>query len=249
MANANRNDVDTTTVLGGRVSLVQPMHTLRAGLDAVMVAGAVPAKTGEHVIDLGCASGAAGFCVMARVPQIRLTGFDIQPGLIDCALQSAALNGWQDACDFITGDVRDKTALPSDGFDHVVCNPPYMQEGAWSESVDPARQKQMGKTAGDATLQEWIDCMQRIVKPHGSVSIIHRADHLDKVLQAMGTRFGGIEIWPLYPRTGEDANRVIMRALKNRKSPSVLHAGLILHETDGAFTKQADAILRDAGTL
>lgn len=249
MNNANTNEYDETTVLGGRVKLRQPMRGLRAGLDGVMVAAAVDIKAGGTLIDLGCGSGAAGLCVKARVQSIKLTGFDIQPDLIECAGKSAALNGWQDDCAFICGDVRDKTVLPSDGFDHVVCNPPYMQEGAWTQSPDPVRQKQMGKAVGDATLVDWIDCMQRIVKPQGSVSIIHRADHLDKVLQAMGTRFGGVEVWPLFSKAGEAANRVVLRALKNRKSPFVLHAGLVLHTDNGAFTPEADAILRDGCAL
>lgn len=242
-------DFDETTVLGGRVKLRQPMQGLRAGLDAVMVAAACPAKAGEHVADIGCGTGAAGLCVVARAQGVRLTGLDIQEPLTQCAQAGAVLNGWGDACTFVTGDVRDKTVLPPDHFDHAVCNPPYMQEGAWYESPDPVRKKQMGKSEGDARLADWIDCLQRIVKPQGSVSIIHRADHMDKIVQALGTRFGGLEIWPLHPHAGEAASRVVVRALKNRKSPMVLHAGIVLHEADGAWTKRADAILSDAEAL
>jgi tRNA1(Val) A37 N6-methylase TrmN6 len=107
----------------------------------------------------------------------------------------------------------------------------------------------MGHAAGDAGLQEWVDCMQRIVKPLGSVSLIHRADHLDKVLQAFGSRFGGIEIWPFYSKAGEAANRIVIRALKNRKSPTVLHPPVIVHGDDGGFTPEADVLLRDAKAL
>ncbi|NBX65850.1 MAG: methyltransferase domain-containing protein [Proteobacteria bacterium] len=243
------NEYDETTVLGGRVKLWQPKAGLRAGLDAVMVAAAVPAAAGDHVLDIGCGSGAAGLCVMARVSGIRLTGLDIQKELVTCAQKSAELNGWQDACRFIEGDVRDKGLLPPDAFDHAVCNPPYMQEGAWYESPDPIRKKQMGKSEGDARLCDWVDCIQRVLKPEGSISFIHRADHMDKLIQALGTRFGGIEIWPLYPRAGEDANRVVIRALKNRKSPMMLHQGVVLHEADGSWTREADTVLREAGAL
>lgn len=244
MAPLYPNNCDETTILGGRVRLVQPLQGLRAGLDAVMLAAACPAKAGEHIADIGCAAGAAGFCVQARVADVRLTGLDIQALLIGCAKASAALNGG--FSDFVAGDVRDKAVLPADGFDHVICNPPYMQEGAWSESVDPVRQKQMGKIEGDASLQDWIDCLQRIAKPKGSITVIHRADHVDKLMQAMGARFGGYEIFPLFSKAGEAANRVIVRARKNMKSPATIHAGLVLHEADGRWTEAANAILRDA---
>lgn len=249
MTNANRKNSDITTLLDGRVRLVQPREALRAGLDAVMLAAAVPAAQGDHVLDLGCGTGAAGLCVLARVPGARLSGLDIQPELIELATESAALNGWFGRVAFLCGDVRDKTALPPDFFDHALCNPPYMQEGAWSHSADPVRRRQMGKAEGDAALKDWIDALQRVTKPHGSVSVIHRADHLDKLIQALGTRFGALEIWPLYPRAGVAANRVIVRALKNRRSPLTLHPGLIVHETNGDFTKAADDILRRGAEL
>jgi tRNA1(Val) A37 N6-methylase TrmN6 len=247
MDNANTVKTDQTTILGGRVKLLQMQAGLRAGLDAVILAAAVPAKAGEKILDVGCGTGAAGFCVAARVPGIHLTGFDIQNDLLDLAKQSAALNGWRS--DFVCGDVRDKTALPVDSFDHALCNPPYMQPGTWYDTPDAVRSKQLGKKEGDALLADWIDCLQRVVKPSGSVSIIHRADHADKIIQALGSRFGGLEIWPLHPHAGEDANRIVIRALKNRKSPAIFHPGIILHSPNGSWTGEANAVLENASSL
>ena len=45
---------------------------------------------------------------------------------------------------------------------------------------------------------------------------------------------GEIEIIPLWPRAGVAAKRVILRAIRNRKTPTVIHPGLVLHEADGA---------------
>ncbi len=249
MPKANPSEFDETTLLDGRVRLLQPMAGLRAGLDAVMAAACVPARTGDHVLDLGCGTGAAGFCVLARVADAHLTGLDIQGPLLDYARQSAVLNGWQDNAVFIEGDVRDKTCLGPDTFDHAVCNPPYMQEGAWYESPDPIRKKQVGLTPADARLSDWVDCLQRVVKPAGSVTLIHRADHADKIIQALGVRFGGVELWPLHPRAGDAASRIVIRALKNRRTPAKIHAGIVLHQADGSWTKDAEVFLRKAAPL
>lgn len=237
MAKAN---TDETTLLGGRVRLLQTQDGLRAGLDAVMVAAAVPANAGESVLDLGCGTGAAGLCVRAR-EAIELTGLDIQPDLITLAAESVTLNGWH--ARFVIGDVRDKTALPPDHFDHAVCNPPYLQEGTWYDTPDAVRSKQLGKKEGDAALSDWVECLHRVLKPSGSLSIIHRADHADKIIQALGPRFGAMELWPLYPREGAVASRLVIRVLKGRKTPVKLHAGVILHEVDGRWTQRADDIL------
>ncbi|HEY8964064.1 MAG TPA: methyltransferase domain-containing protein [Alphaproteobacteria bacterium] len=240
-------EIDESYLLSERVRLLQLKTGLRAGLDAVMLAASVPAKSGEKILDLGCGTGGAGLCVLGRVPDACLTGFDIQDDLIGLARQSAILNKWE--CDFIVGDVRDKSALPLDHFDHALCNPPYLQAGTWYDTPDQTRSKQLGKKDGDAVLQDWIDCLQRVIKPSGTISIIHRADHADKIIQALGTRFGGMEIWPLYPHEGEAASRIIIRALKNRKSPAIFHPGIILHTRDGLWTGEAKAILESAESL
>ena len=57
--------------------------------------------------------------------------------------------------------------------------------------------------------------------------------------------FGAIEIIPLWSRAGIEAKRVIIRAIKDRKTPARIHAGLVLHELDGSYTEAADAVLRD----
>lgn len=63
------------------------------------------------------------------------------------------------------------------------------------------------------------------------------------IIQALGKRFGAVEIIPLWPRAGV-AKRVILRAIRNRKTPTVIHPGLVLHEADGAYTAAAENIVR-----
>ena len=79
--------------------------------------------------------------------------------------------------------------------------------------------------------------------------MIHRADQVDRIVQALGKRFGATEIIPLWPRQGEEAKRVIVRTRKNRKTPARLHPGIVLHDESGAYTDQADAILRGRAVI
>jgi len=79
--------------------------------------------------------------------------------------------------------------------------------------------------------------------------MIHRADFVDKIVQGLGKKFGQIEIIPLWPRAGDPARRVIVRALKDRRSPAKIHPGIILHNEDGSYTAAADWILRKGEAL
>ncbi len=69
-------------LLGGRVRLSQPVEGYRAAIDPVFLAAAVPVRAGESVLDLGCGAGAAALGLLARVPELSVTGLDIQADLV-----------------------------------------------------------------------------------------------------------------------------------------------------------------------
>ena len=60
---------------------------------------------------------------------------------------------------------------------------------------------------------------------------------------------GEIVVFPLWPGTGKPAKRVLLRARAGVATPMKLAAGLVLHEADGSFTAEADAILRHGAAL
>ena len=86
-------DLTCNDFLGGRVRLYQPVKGYRAGVDPVLLAAAVPARAGDHVLELGCGAGQALLCLAARVPGLRLTGVELQAAYADLARRNGALNG------------------------------------------------------------------------------------------------------------------------------------------------------------
>ena len=89
----------------------------------------------------------------------------------------------------------------------------------------------------------------RALKPRGWLTLIHRADRIDEICAALQPGFGALTLFPLWPRTGEPARRVLVQARRGGRSPAVLAAGLVLHEADGGYTPAAQAVLRDAAPL
>ena len=224
------------SMLGERLTLLQPEEGLRTTSDAVLLAAACPVRAGESLLDLGCGVGSAGLCVLARVDGVALTGLDIQADHIDLARDNAFENGFAGSANFLVHDVREDLDRR---FDHVICNPPYLEAGTHIPS--PSFSKAMAK--GEAVLEDWVSSAHRCVKSRGSFTLIHRADQIDRIIRELGRKFGGIEIIPLWPRVGEDAKRVIVRSVKDSKSPAIVRSGLVLHE-GGNHTKGAEAIFR-----
>ncbi len=234
-------------VLDHKVRLLQPLNGFRTSLDSVFLASACPARDGERVLDMGAGVGGAAFCLLWRVAGCHVTGVEIQQSHAALARENIALNKAEGRADFICADIAAYAA--EQRFDHVMCNPPYLEAGSYTPAASDEKAKALGHEGSDLGLGDWIDAGFRNLKSGGSLTVVHRADFTDKIIQGLGRRFGAVEIFPLYPRSGEEARRVIVRAVKDRKTPSRIHAGIVLHEADGAYTPAADAILREGAPI
>lgn len=232
-------------LLDGRVVLRQPVNGYRAAVDPVLLAAAVRAKSGQKVLDAGCGTGAAMFCLAARVPGLALTGLEIQQAHAVLAGEGIALNKLSET--FIA--VGDITRPPPDmleTFDIVLTNPPYGEVG----TPPPDKSLAVAYMEGDVDVAGWIKGCLSCLKPKGRLVIIHRADRLSDILAALHIyKCGDIRILPVFPKIGVPARRVIIDAGKDRRSPDTLLPGLILHEESGAYTAAAENTLRHAHAL
>ena len=233
-------------VLNKRVKLIHTEKGFKTSIDSVLLAAACPARAGDHILDMGSGVGGAGLCVLTRVEGIKLTGVELQAEHVELAKRNAVANLFQERCEFINSDIRDYKN--ENAFDHIICNPPYLEAGAHLRSPHEEKATAMGHE-DVLTMKDWIDVGHECLKSKGSLTMIHRADKTDKIIQALGKRFGAVEIIPLWPKQGEDAKRVIIRAVKHRKTPATLHAGLVLHDGNGEYTQEAEKILRHAEGL
>lgn len=237
-------------VLDKAVRLLQPEGGFRTSLDSVILAASCPAKPGDRVLDLGCGVGGASFCLRHRIPGVLVQGIDKEGEYIDLARQNIALNPDTGRCEFTVGDIRAfRFSAPDQRVEHVLCNPPFLSTGTYTQSPDELRAAALGHRDDEIDLKDWIDCAFHNLQPGGSLSVVHRADTVDKIIQEMGRRYGQIEIFPLWPRQGEAAKRVVVRARKDRRSPAAIHAGLVLHNRDGSYTEGAELVLRAGRAL
>jgi tRNA1Val (adenine37-N6)-methyltransferase len=230
------------TFLDGRVRVEQPQSGFRSGLDAVMLAAAIPAKPGQAALELGAGAGTASLCLAARVPHVTITGVEIDAGLVGLAGRNAVVNGMGARVNFVAADIF---ALPPElkrDFDHVLVNPPFHGEDPTSPNSARAR-----ALHDEGQLREWLKLgLQRTVSG-GYFTVILRADRLPEALAALPDV--GVNMLPLWSRAGEPAKRVILQARKGSGAAFVFLPGVVLHESSGAYTPEADAILRGGAAL
>jgi len=228
------------TFLDGKVRVDQPESGFRSGLDAVMLAAAVPAQAGEAALELGAGAGTASLCLLARVADLALTGVEIDKNLTALANGNAATNGMK--ADFVCADIF---ALPPElkrDFDQVFCNPPFHGEGQISPN-----EMRAAALMDQGRLEEWLRIgLQRTISG-GFFTTILRADRLNEALAALPEK--GVTVLPLWPKAGESAKRVIVQVRKGSNASFTLLPGLVLHQVNGAWTSEADDVLRRGNVL
>ena len=228
-------------LLDGRVRLIQPKTGYRAAIDPVLLAASVPARAGERVVDLGCGAGAVFACLAGRVPGVDVIGVERDPEMADLARRTLNANG-------VTGRIEtaDLTELPATWeagrIDHVATNPPYLPAHRADPSPIPGRASAGVEEGGD--LVDWLSVARRCLRHKGTLTVVHRADRLDDILAALARGFGSAIVFPLYPKVGRDAGRVLVRAVRGGRAPLRIAPGMVLHTDGGDYTPQSDAILR-----
>jgi len=236
--------VTQDALLDGAVLLRQPEDGYRAAIDSVFLAAAVPAESGARVFEPGAGVGAAALCLARRAAGCNVTGIELQPDLVRLAGENVRANGMVGRVDIMIGDLA--APLPpriAGPFDHVMANPPHLEEGRARKPPDPG--KAAAQVEAGARLADWIDCCLMRTRSRGTLTMIHRADRLDEILGLLRGRGGEIVVFPLWPGRGDaPAKRVIVRARRAVATPLRLAPGMVLHEADGRFTPEAEAVLR-----
>lgn len=236
--------VGEDALLGGRVRFLQPRDGYRVAIDPVLLAAAAPVAPGMRVLDLGCGAGAIALCLLARCPDLSVTGLEGEPAMAELARRNAALNGVADRFRPLLGRVETPPEDLGEGYDLVATNPPYL--GAARADAPPSALKAAAHVEGGADLAVWIAAAHRALRAKGRLAMIHRADRLGEILAALSPGFGDILVHPLWPKPGRAAKRVVVLARKGVASPLTLSAGTVLHDEAGRYTVAAAAALAGA---
>ncbi len=246
--------MDTTedAALGGRLVLHQPRRGHRVGHDAILLAAAVPARSGEHAVDLGSGVGAAGLALARRVEGLAVTLVEIDPALAALAETNAARNGLaprvRSICIDVTGAVASLTAagLTAGMATHVLMNPPF---NIAHHNPSPDQAKRLAHVASGETLDRWVAAAARLLGAAGTLTLIWRADGLGGVLAALAAAFGAVSVLPVYPKPDAPAIRILVRAVKGSRAPLAILPGLTLADPAGTPTSAAEAILRGGDAI
>ena len=247
------SDLTDDAVLDGRLRLLQPRRGHRFGHDAILRAAATPARDGHRIADLGAGVGAAGLALAARVPGAKVKLVEISAELVALAALNCARNNVVDRVNAVALDIAAPAAdyaaagLPAASCDAVLMNPPFRDPSRHQASPDLRRRA--AHDLAPASLVAWIDAAARLLRRHGVLTVIFRADGLVDLIGALAGRFGAIAVLPVHGKPGANAIRIIAGAVKGSNALPAILPGLVLAAEDGTPTAGAEAVLRHGAEI
>ena len=161
------SDTTDDRFLGGRVKVRQPLRGFRAGLDAVMLAAAVPADRGEERSGTGRGRGHGEPVPGGADRKISMSaGIEIDPALVKLANANAAENGMDARVSFVAGDALAPPEELRQQFDHVFCNPPFHGE---ENQSSPDEGRALALHDDEVHLAEWFAAGLKRTAPGGTL--------------------------------------------------------------------------------
>ncbi len=240
--------------LGGRIEAVQPVCGHRSGTDAVFLAAAALHEEERgpiRLLDAGAGTGVAGLCLLARFPNLSVTAVERNASACALARANGSENGFGTRYEVVEADLTapgkalSEAGLQQGSFQRLIANPPFYPEGA----VRPGQGREDAHVMAPGGLEAWAKFLASMAAPEAILTMIHRPDALEELVGVLRRRFGDLTLYPLFPKQGAPASRVLVQGRKGRRGPLRLRQGLVLHEADGRYTAQAEAVLRHGEAL
>lgn len=245
-------EVTEDRLLAGRVRLRQLRRGHRIGTDAVLLAATVAPSEGDVVCDIGAGAGGVGLMLAARA-NIALVLVERDPTLVELCRENVALNGYSERARVIEADIlapageRRAAGLEPTSADIVVTNPPFLEEGRSRPSPDGERAAAHQLAAG--ALEPWLRGCADLLRFGGRLALIHRADRIADCLALLGRGFGEVAVRGVHPRADAPAVRMLLTAVRGSRAPMSVLPPVVLHDLEGRFTAEAEAIHRGEALL
>jgi tRNA1(Val) A37 N6-methylase TrmN6 len=162
------------------LKIIQPKAGYRFSLDPLLLCDF--AGTGAlRILDLGTGCGIIPLVMARKAPEARIVGIEVQSEMASLALRNVSGNALSARVTVIESDILSlKGTLESESFDLVVFNPPYRKQG--EGKISPRAGRDLARHESTASLADFLAIAKRMVKPGGSICMIHHPERLPELL-------------------------------------------------------------------
>ena len=115
-------------------SIVQNSSAMKVGTDGVLLGAWTDVESAENVLDIGSGTGVISLMIAQRSNAI-ITAVEIEEAASSESEMNFANSKWSNRLNIVNQSVIDFAATHNSQFDHIVCNPPFFNNGVRSSKV------------------------------------------------------------------------------------------------------------------
>lgn len=242
-ANHINTEVTRDTLFDGELICLQHKEGYRFSIDSVLLAHFITPAKGDNVLDLGTGCGIISLIMAYRWGSIlhSITGIELQVPLANLARQNIAINGFQNLCRIVTGDVKTVPQhVKPESFTGVICNPPFYKKGTGRTNKN--REALFARHQISGTLDDFVSASAVTVKNGGSTYFIYPAEGLpDLLFLTQKHKLEPKQIMPVYsyPDPDKSARLVLVKCIKNGgRGVEIVPPFYVYNEKNGGYSLQ-----------
>lgn len=147
--------------------------------DGVLLGAWAPLTQTKNILDIGAGSGLLSLMAAQR-SQAHIQAVEIDPSAAKACKRNFGASSWDNRLKLYQGDIKRfclqcQTAVPAIQFDHIICNPPYFDNGPISDTSVRA----MARHTHGLNFDELTACIKALLTNDGQVSLILPIDAMD----------------------------------------------------------------------
>lgn len=222
----------------GGYKIIQTKDGFCFGSDAVLLSKFATFKKGSRVLDLCTGTGIIPVLCWAKNNLESIDAVEIMPTVASMASRTMELNGLEDKIRVKNADLKDCVEIYGKRqFDAVTCNPPYMNKGGGL--VNPNDYLAVARHEVHCTLDDVVRIAADMLKQHGKLFMVHRADRLCDVI----TAFRKYSIEPkrlsmVQPDSKSAPNLILIEGSLYGKVQLKVTAPVCMYDDEGNYIQQ-----------
>lgn len=231
------------TILGGKLSVIQPRHGYRFSIDSVLLARFIRAREGSRILDLGAGCGVVSLIIADLLKPREIVALEIDSAMAELINRNANSNGLGNIS-AICGDFRQRrlSGIEPGSFDAVVANPPYRAPGSGGPSPNPARQTARQEEQG--VLADFVKGAARYAKFGGAAVMVMTASRGAELISLM--RLWALEpkrVRLVHPRIEMPASVLLIEARRGGGIGVTIEPPLVIYSKKGLYTEETRKLL------
>lgn len=221
-------------LLTKQLKIIQSSEVFSFSMDAVLLARFCTVPKRGKIVDLCTGNGVIPLLLSTRT-EAEIVAVEIQERLADMALRNVKINDLQKQIQIVHGDLRTfHWKSYENAADLITANPPYLPVHAGEQNEN--QYFAAARHEIYCNLQDVVSACSRLVRPGGKVAMVHRPSRLAEIVCTMRQyRLEPKRIRFVHPRNGEEANMVLIEALRGGKAEVRLLPPLIIYKSEDEY--------------